>query len=97
MNGLNAPAWIFVAPPVNVGLNGRLAPGHALSFGPEVMLNVEEEGRSAAVRRFPAHGANDGGGVGAAVRGGRERARVRRRRNAVRRLRTRAAGCSGTS
>ena len=48
MNGENAPALTFNAPPVNDGRNGKLAPGHGLPsgwasvFGPEVMSNVDE-------------------------------------------------------
>ncbi len=42
VSGLNAPASMFNAPPVNDGLNGRLGPGHALPFGPFVTANGAE-------------------------------------------------------
>ena len=41
VNGENSPAWMFVAPPVNDGENGRLAPGHGPPFGPEVIWKLE--------------------------------------------------------
>ena len=69
-NGENPPAWILLVPVVNVGLNGRLAPGHGLPFGPVVTSNVEadstvavsDHGVNAARRR-----------VRPTARGGRQR------------------------
>src|ERR1700689_3030074 len=61
VSGENEPALTFVAPPVNDGLNGRLAPGHGLPsgslrvFGPLVISNVE----LASLGSLPDHGVND--------------------------------------
>ena len=55
VSGLKEPALMFVVPPVRDGENGRLAPGHGVPFGPEVMLNVEVE----LAASVPDHGAKD--------------------------------------
>ena len=42
VSGVNAPALMFVLPPVSVGENGKLAPGQALWLGLSLMSNVDE-------------------------------------------------------
>ena len=53
MNGLNPPAWMLVVPAVSDGANGS-GFAHGLPFGPEMMLNSEED----SVVGFPDHGVN---------------------------------------
>jgi hypothetical protein len=52
VNGVSAPAWMFVLPAVSDGSNGR-GLAHAEPFGPLVIWN-SDDGSAAA---FPDHGA----------------------------------------
>ena len=52
VNGLNPAAWMLVIPPASEGANGN-GLAHALPFGPETMLNVED----AFAVSLPDHGA----------------------------------------
>src|SRR3982074_806310 len=54
VRGVNDPAWRFVEPPVNVGLNGRCAPGQGVPCGPCSILNDDVLVTGA----LPLHGVN---------------------------------------
>jgi hypothetical protein len=58
VSGVNAPALMFVVPPVSDGLNGRLAPGQGVPCGPVVIANVEE---LLIVSAVSSHGSADHG------------------------------------
>jgi len=55
VNGVNAPAWMFVLPAVNDGENPSAPLGHGEPPGPEVILKLDD----ALTGAFPDHGVND--------------------------------------
>ena len=66
-----APASMFVVPPVNDGEKGRLGPGHGLPSGP--LFDLEDRGGAVTGPSSAPRHERGGGGVGAAVRRGGER------------------------